>query len=310
MSTRKPNFFIVGAPKCGTTSMVEYLHQHPQIYMPKMKDLYFFGKDLDVHRAAPTEEEYLAYFAEAGNAVHAGESSVQYIRSTSAPQEIADYCEAPRIMIMLRNPVDFLYSYQGQLVYHLEEDILDFEEAMRAQADRAAGRRLPAKCAPSKLQYFKLAAFDEHVARWFDVFGREPVHVVLMDDMRADMPGVYRRALEWLGVDADFTPSFERTNEKRWLTAPSVLKLFRRVPVVRTAVMKIVPKGMRRKAGNAISKATRVPERKPMSPAFHAELLEHFRPSIERLSELLQRDLSHWYTETSQTAPDLEPALD
>ena len=287
---------MVGAPKCGTTSMVEYLRAHPQVFVSRKKDLYYFGRDLGLQRRRLTEADYLAHFAEATDQVWVGECSVQYIRSERAPREILEWCSDPRILIMLRNPVDFLVSYHGQLAYHLEEDILDLEAAIRAQDDRRAGRRLARDCfAPGKLQYLEVAAFDEQVKRWFDALGRSRVHVIILDDMQADMAGAYRRTLEWLGVDATFQPSFARHNEKRWLTAPQAMRVMRKLPLMRKAMMKFVPQSMRRKGGAALSKALGTPERTSITPTFRAELQEHFRPSIDRLSEMLARDLSHWY---------------
>ena len=58
---KRPSFFIIGAPKCGTTSLNEYLAQHPQIGMAE-KEIHFFGKDLGIGREAETEEEYLSFF--------------------------------------------------------------------------------------------------------------------------------------------------------------------------------------------------------------------------------------------------------
>jgi hypothetical protein len=87
---RKPDFFIVGAPKCGTTAMQDYLSQHPEIYMSKARELHFFGSDLRFSYERPGEVEYLSYFESATNEKRVGEASVWYLYSKQAAGEIKE----------------------------------------------------------------------------------------------------------------------------------------------------------------------------------------------------------------------------
>ena len=89
MSRPKPNLFIVGAPKCGTTAWVEYLGSHPDIFFPERKEPSFFCPDLLPDQRVQTLEDYLALFADAGTASVAGEASPTYLRSEEAPGRIA-----------------------------------------------------------------------------------------------------------------------------------------------------------------------------------------------------------------------------
>ena len=90
---RGPDFFVVGAPKCGTSSMHRYLTQHPQIFLPKIKDVPFFGSDLEhtIRGAAADRDEYLSWFAGAPTGVRIGDSCTQYMQSVKAASEIADW---------------------------------------------------------------------------------------------------------------------------------------------------------------------------------------------------------------------------
>src|SRR6476661_1903979 len=97
MKPRRPDFFIVGAPKCGTTAMNDYLRQHPQIFMPERKDISYFGMDLKFERPRISGEEYLSLFRGANGALRVGESSVWYLYSRTSAQEIKSFSPAASI---------------------------------------------------------------------------------------------------------------------------------------------------------------------------------------------------------------------
>src|SRR5262245_29668254 len=128
---RKPDFFIVGAPKCGTTAIFEYLAPHPEVFLAP-KEPHFFGSDIRSIRQV-NEAEYLKLFGSAENELRLGDASVFYFYSNVAPQEIREFSPDARIIISLRNPVDMVYSLHSQLVFSLEDEIEDFETALRAE---------------------------------------------------------------------------------------------------------------------------------------------------------------------------------
>src|ERR1043166_4244119 len=136
---RRPDFFIVGAPKSGTTAMHTYLAQHPEVFLAR-KEVHFFGSDLDLQNDIRDLSTYLELFAAATNELRVGESSVWYLYSRDAAKEIKQFSAASRIIIQLRNPVDMIYSLHSQLLYSGAEDIADFESALRAEE---RGRILP-----------------------------------------------------------------------------------------------------------------------------------------------------------------------
>ena len=141
---RRPDFFIVGAPKSGTTALYEYLRQHPQVFMSDPKEPNYFGADVERRRTPRISlDEYLGYFAGAGDAKRAGEASVRYLHSRTAAQEIAEFAPQGQAIIMLRDPVEMMHAMHGELVYIGAEDIPDFADALAAEDDRRVGRRIP-----------------------------------------------------------------------------------------------------------------------------------------------------------------------
>jgi hypothetical protein len=295
---RKPDFFIVGAPKCGTTAMNEYLGQHPDVFVPELKEIHFFGQDLDMRLARERDslDEYLARFEGGEACARAGEASVWYLYSRSAAQEIHDFDPGAGIIIMLRDPVEYMYSQHSQAMHNAlgDEDILDFGEALAAEEDRVAGRRpVPSQTTmPDQVYYRRIARFTEQVRRYLDLFPREQVHIIVFDDFKADTAGVVRDTYRFLGVDPDFVPETPVVNPNKTYRSWTARKLQQRIP---GRVKDMVPGRLRARASDAIYALNRKYEpRQVMDPALRAELKREFAPEVSALGELIGRDLSHW----------------
>jgi hypothetical protein len=119
LAVRKPDFFIVGAPRSGTSSMMNYLEEHPDIFMarPPGDEPHFFGTDLSAPWSIADERSYLSLFDDAKDEIRAGEKSVSYLYSKRAAVEIKEFQPSAKIIIMLRNPVDVIYSIHGLRFY-------------------------------------------------------------------------------------------------------------------------------------------------------------------------------------------------
>ena len=144
LSVRAPDFFIVGAPKCGTTSLHRYLQAHPQLFLPERKELPYLASDLTDQRdgMALSDEAYHGHFRGAGSRI-AGASWVMYLYSKRAATELRAFSPDARILVLLRNPVEMLYSYHSQLLTHGLEEIENFEEALDAEAGTQARQASP-----------------------------------------------------------------------------------------------------------------------------------------------------------------------
>lgn len=291
----KPNFFIVGAPKCGTSSMFQYLKDHPEVFMPWLKEPHFFGSDLRAAKYIRDEAKYLALFQEATGYKRVGEGSTWYLYSKRAAREIHAFDPSARIIVMLRNPVELVYSMHGHNLYMGSEDIADFGAALRAQPERKKGHRIPKpEALRDGLFYYDVGKFTDQVQRYLDVFGRENVHIVLFDDLKRDTPGVYRDTLRFLEVDETFVPNFEVRNPGKRLESQT-LQRFIRSPLLQRWGRTLLPRQLAYGVADGLrSLGTRVEARPRMDPHVRARLREGFTPDVMRLSELLGRDLSGW----------------
>lgn len=282
---RKPNFFIVGAPRCGTTSMYTYLKQHPEIWVSIAKEPHFFGSDLSPMPGTIREESlYLELFAGAGDRPCVGEGSVWYLSSERAPHEIRTFAPDARILILLRDPVQMAHSLYSLYSRTGNEDLPTFEEALAAEPERREGRRIPAGAYfPEGLLYTDAARNAAKVERYFEVFGRENVHCVLFEDFTRDTAAVYRRTLEFLGVDPGFEAELDPQRASQRVRMQAILQLRRAPEEVR-----------RRMQFKEMKQHESAAPRARLSEELTARLRDLFAEDVTRLGELLGRDLGAW----------------
>lgn len=294
---KKPDFLIVGAPKCGTTALNAYLMQHPEIFLPKKKEIHFFGADLVFSAPRPNEQTYLAHFSEANGEKRVGEAAVWYLYSKRAATEIKEFNPSTRIIIMLRNPVEMMYALHAQRLYNDNEDIYDFQEALAAENERKQGWRLYKNAANIMGFFYRDAAtYTPQVQRYLQVFGRDNVHVIIFDDLKSATPQVYRDTCEFLEVDSQFLPQFSIVNANKSVRSKALRSLLRYPSPWALALLRsLVPTRPRHKLKDGLKRFNRKYEpRAPMNPELRRSLQAEFLPEVERLSALLKRDLTHW----------------
>jgi hypothetical protein len=228
-------------------------------------------------------------FEGAGDRKIVGESSVYYMLSKVAAANMWHFNPLAKIIIMLRNPADMLQSYHAQLVFNGDEDVLDFEAALRAEKKRRNGR-LKIKAGlrfKERLFYSDVVSYASQVQRYLSFFKKEQVQIIIFDDFRANPAEVYRKTLEFLGVDAAFQPEFTVINE------------YKKIPT-RPAPAKDIFQALRRRFGpaGAHTRGEHVPSSRskpPLDPKIRRKLEKRFRPDIQKLGLILGRDLSFWW---------------
>ena len=300
---RTPNYFLVGAPKCGTTALSEYLRAHPQVWMSDPKEPHFFCFDFfnRYGRKFDSRERYLEACFGRANGVHraVGEASPMYYYSRMAFGEIRHAFPEARIIVMLRNPVEMAQSMHSQKVYDHEEDQPDFERAWLLQCERRQGRRIPKTCLePTSLQYRWICSHGTHMQRLFRHFERERVLVILFEDFQRDTLGVYRTALEFLGADYDGRTEFPRANQNKQVLHPVLARCYFDT-LFALAEPKDALKQLLGKEDLGITRRfkelnKREAFRRELSPGFRSRLVEEFLPEVETLESLLGISLESW----------------
>jgi hypothetical protein len=297
-----PNLFIVGAPKSGTTALASYLGAHPDVFVAA-KELSYFGTDLVFRTTKGGRwrigyETYLKWFAPSPDTRYRADRSVFYLYSARAAAEIHSYDPRSRVIALLRNPVDQMYSQHSEMLFQGEEDIASFGDAIAAEADRQRGERVPDGCQKVfGLFYRDIARYAQQVERYRARFGRDRVCVVLYDDLVADALGAYRRVLEFLEVDPHHRPDLAVVNANKVVRSPRVRDLLRQAPPgVRRMGRLVVPderaRAVLRRRLHVLN--TRGQARPPMPLDLRRRLVEEFTAEVARLEVLLQRDLGAW----------------
>lgn len=300
MTVTKPSFFIVGSPKCGTTALYEYLKEHPQIFMPK-KELYFFGKDFTFREKRAELAYYLSLFTPAQAHQITGEASVWYLYSKTAAEEIKTFNKEAKIIIMLRHPVDMLYSLHSQQLYAGNEDIEVFENALAAEGKRRRGKHIPPYlgCPYEALYYSEVGKYSQQVKRYVEVFGEEKVHIIWFDEFINNTAQVYENTLKFLEVTTDFKPTLAKVNPNKKVRHQGFRNLLKQRPswLLKTGKILLPSQKIRQQI---ISKLwawnTTYTERQPMKEETRTFLQVAFQEDIKRLASLTKKDLTHWLT--------------
>lgn len=283
--------------------MDNYLRQHPEVFMALEKESHFFASDF--HRPAwrfSKEEDYLSLFSDASEEKMLGESSVGYLYSEVAAERIKAFNPRARIIIMLRNPVDLIYSFHSELLFQGFEEVESFEEALALESKRKQGLCLPQArfVARPLLLYRELGKFCAHVERFFELFNRENVHVIIFDEFKRDTARVYRELCGFLGVDTDFEPDWRPgqgiINSNKRIRNQSLAKYLKNPERKAISYVKaILPQPLRRTLVRRLWSFNIKYEARPaMKLELKKRLSMDFAPDVERLSQLLGRDLTHW----------------
>ena len=251
--TRLPNFFIPGAAHSATTSLWQYLRQHPDIYMPPVFDLKEPSHFCTRYKFAMTDwQTYLGLFAEAKTQRRVGEASTPYLTSPESPAMIKRVIPDARFIISLRNPADRAYSLYKWMHQYGFETLPTFAEGLETETKE----RLDCdEFHDNNCQYyynflyFNSGLYYEQVKRFFDTFGRQQVHVIIFEEFIRQPAEHLRQIFTFLDVDPSFVPAMEVHNQTS------------------------------RKYG-------------PIDPAARARLLEQYAPNIRQLEALLGRDLA------------------
>lgn len=296
----RPNFFILGAPKCGTTALHQYLSGHPQITMSEPKEPHYFCVDFPGFRWARSDKEYEAFFDHAGpETIAAGEASPLYLYSERAAEEILRFAPDARVVVMLRPYLPYLRSFHNQAVYNHDETERDFARAWRLQAERARGQRIPSTCRePALLQYEQVGRVGAQLERLYSVFPRERVLVILFEDFTRDTKQAYERTLEFLEVPTDDRQDFPRVHAAKAHRMPIIARLTQRPPEpllkLGGAVKRRLGLGGWSALGALRKLNTRPTDKREVDAEVLAEISNTFRDDAALLSELLERDVSHW----------------
>jgi hypothetical protein len=285
----RPNLFIVGAPKCGTTAWPAYLRTHPEIFFSEVKEPNFFAPDMSGIHWVSDLAAYERLFRRGRTAKVRGEASAIYLYSTEAADAIKAYNPDARILIFLRDQTDFLPSWHHHLLFRFAEDIENFEEAWRLSGKRA---NVPQTCLePKLLDYAAVADFRAQVERYLAAFPREQILVIPFREWTSDPRATYLRILDFLGLEDDGRSEFPRVNEAKSYRIKWIGKLIARPPRLAAAAVAMLRKILGRDALGLAIKASELISAPGYTTSVSASLRTEIRRRYEQDNRLLNERL-------------------
>lgn len=287
--------FIGGAHKAGTTALYQALLQHPALAGHAQSELSFFVED-EEYRQGCESRAWRRYLPRARGTRRFVAKHVKLCYRRAALERLRAFSPEAQLVLLLRQPVERAHSAYWHARAHGREELPSFAAALAAEDERVRAGRVPwhDTC------YLRNGTYAGPLADAFAVFGRERVHVHLLEDLQARPLELVRALYGALGVDAGFRPDLERgANRARAARSPRLARLMGHVFDSRSrakrALRACVPDGvavaLRQELVRWNSRRFTLP---PLAPETRAALLERFRASNARVAELLGRDLAHW----------------
>lgn len=224
-----PNFFIIGAPKCGTTSLAYWLGEHPNIYIPPVKEPHYYSDDLK-NRTVRTERAYSRIFSRVDPNRHRaiGEASTWYLYSRNAVPAIEKARPGSRYIVMTRDPIEMARSLHHHNLRVLHESEQNFEQAWGLQAERELGRYLPVRCTePAFLQYRKVCSLGTQLQGLMERVPAERILHVPLSALQAQPAETFKRVLDFLELPDDRRSVFPVVNEARGYRSRSLQQILR-----------------------------------------------------------------------------------
>jgi len=310
-----PNFFIVGAPRAGTTSLYAYLDQHPQVYMSPLKEPSYFASELrlenfteelrprvarelrvlqhyldgDMHEKrfggfVSTWEDYLKLFRNVSGEQAIGEATASYLWSPTAAGNIAARIPHARIIINLRNPIDRAYSQYLQML-----SVGVFRGSFRELID--ASLRWPDQRLGGPWPLLEFGRYFAQIERYYREFPRMQIHISYYEDLLRSPQQLMAELFSFLSVDQNFVPDVSRRHHEPVITRFNALVYLLKRSGAWSYLRKLGPEllGPRLRPLLVRSRGSL-----QMPPADRAFLTNYYRDDIARLTTLLNRDLSAW----------------
>jgi Sulfotransferase domain len=310
LKTAKPNFLIIGAPKCGTTSLAGWLQDHDQVFMPANKEPALF---LD-HYGYRNLDSYIKIFSDGADKPLRGEASAGYLAAPEAPARIRDTLPDVKLIILLRNPARRAFSGWAWMVMEGYEPIANFSEAVAAEDQRANDPQFKFR-APEYFMdylYFRVGLYAEQIERYFALFPKEQIKIILLDELTKEPTRVYEDTCRFLGIEPSAHVNLTARNVSR---IPRFRKLQHMCRRLNQASMYVepdwLPHGIPKERQIRISQhwlSNAVNQIAPRIIGWNirhgsvpiedettiALLREKYRIPNQRLAALIGRDLSRW----------------
>jgi hypothetical protein len=291
-----PNFFILGAAKAGTTTLYDLLHQHSQIYLSFVKEPMFFSHDDNYARGL---EWYQAtFFRDCAGYPARGEATPHYLywAEKVAPRLARTVGAGPvKFIVIFRDPLQRAYSWYWNMVKEGKET-LPFAEALEAEPARLQEHWSALQHAGSMIYgYYRGSSYASQLRVYLDQFPRENFLFLIQEDLKKDFGATLLRTFDFLEVDPQSELQPIASNPAALPRNRSLHRIVQGPSGLKRLIKRIVPFSWRYRLKLALIDANMKPfEYPPLEQPIASALRARFSDEVQRLSSMIDRDLSHW----------------
>ncbi|NJK48126.1 sulfotransferase [Candidatus Gracilibacteria bacterium] len=288
-----PNFLIVGVQKAGTTSIYNYLNEHPQVYMSPIKETNFLAKDwetidpeLDKKQKTRTFEQYCLLFQNVKDEIAIGEASPNYLfhYQTSA-NRIQRYVPNAKLIAILRDPAERAYS---DYLMHVRDCV-----GYRSLSEQI-------KYSAHKSFMLRKGFYYEPLKHYINTFGKQQIKIYLYKDLCQSPFDFMKSIYQFIGVKDSFQANVSKKVQVAQIPKNKIVnELLSKPNFIRSSIAKIakyiLPSKSRKNLRQSLIKFNSQDKKQaPLSAEDRQKLIEFYREDILRLQDLIQRDLSFW----------------
>jgi hypothetical protein len=296
---RMPNLFIIGAAKAGTTALYDYLTQHPQVFLSRVKEPMFFSRDEIFARGLDWYED--AYFEGAEDYPVRAEATPHYLYWSEkvAPRIKEVYGErSVRFIVSFRDPVSRAYSWYWNMVREGRED-LDFDEALRVEESRLEQNRYELYQRGSMVYGYSAGSrYASLLEPYLELFSPENFFFVFQHDLKSRVNETCEEIFKFLGIESSIQINTSNSNPAAMPRSRLLHKILRRRFLVKEFIKPFMPIGVRRLLKKKMMKVNlEETPYAPLDPQLAHELRPTYRAEIEKLEKITGRELSSWKAE-------------
>ena len=291
-----PNFFLIGAPKSGTTSMYNYLKEHPNVFMSDIKGPHFFASDLNDHERVEEEEDYLNLFInKSKNHFAVGEASVLYLSSKKAIKNISKKIPNSKLIIILRNPLEVIQSWHAEMVWSRLETNEDLEDAWYKSINYSNKKH-----DNIKLDYQNIFKFGEQVFRVFKYFKKENLKIIYYETYLNSTKNTLSEINDFLNIPNYEKDSFLKHNTYKKYKNKFLQDFITDPPLIILKVLNYIKIKFGIKRVGLFKKILKYNTYHPIKPeiSYHLKksIIERYTEDVHNLSKILKKDfIALWF---------------
>lgn len=301
-----PNFFILGAGRCGTTSLADHLRRHSEIFIPSLKEPSFFSPS---YRYVDDAGDYVDLYRPGVTARALGDASHTYLEDPDCPEILRAFFPDARFILIFRNPADRAIALYAWMVSSGYEVHRTFEDALAAETRRFNSKWFRQSCRQSfwNYMYYRSGRFGEQIARYLAIWPRERFYATTLDEYVARPDRVIGEITDFLDLGSEDLGTVPRSNPSAGTRSIPVQLVVRRV--LKPLSDRGVP--FSAAAWHRLNRWNRGAERPRIRPETRSELMDRYRPDLGHLRALLgvdveagERNSSTDFDEIGQDRPD------